>query len=139
MPGSATDFLRPAVLRHTLGVAAYTMPPTVYVALCTTAPTASTGGAEVTGGGYARMSATFALVSGRSDQAANVSTIEWTPATTAWGSVGWFELRDAVSAGNRLYWGPLVDPADMTTPIVKNIGISDIFRLPAANLVVQAT
>lgn len=139
MPGSATDYLRQRVLGHTLGFTAYTMPATVYVTLCTTAPTATSAGTEVSGGGYTRMTAIFALVAGRTDQAANVSTIEWTPATTAWGAIGWFELRDAVSAGNRLYWGPLVDPADMVTPIIKNIGVADIFRLPAASMVVQAT
>ena len=139
MAGSATDYLRPAVLGHTLGFQAYTMPAAVYVALCTSPPAVSTPGTEVSGGSYVRMAATFALAAGRTDLAANTTTIEWPSATAAWGSVGWFELRDANAAGNRLYWGPLVDPADGITPIIRAIVPGDILRLSAGVLQVQAT
>ena len=140
MPGSATDYLRQRVLSHTLSFGAFAMPTAVYVGLCTSAPTAITGGTEIaTGGtGYARQHPTFALSSGRTDLAVNTATVEFPPATTNWGAIGYFELWDAVSAGNRLYWGPLVDPTDGVTPIIRNINAGDILRLSVNQLSVQA-
>lgn len=140
MPGSATDYLRQRVLSHTLGYGAYTMPTNVYVGLDTTLPSATTPGSEVptAGSGYARQRATMALSAGRTDLASNSLTVEFPPATSNWGSIGYFELWDAATAGNRLYWGPLVDPTDGVTPIVRNISTGDILRLSVNQLSVQA-
>ena len=140
MPGSATDYLRQRVLSHTLSYGAYVMPAGTYIALVTTLPSATTPGIEVStaGTGYARQRGTFALVAGRTDLAATTVTIEYPPATIAWGAIGYFELWDAPTAGNRLYWGPLVDPTDGVTPITKNVTTGDIVRLPATNVTVQA-
>ena len=139
MAGSATNYLETAVLGHTLAFSAYTKPGAVYVGLCTTAPTAAAAGTEVTGGGYVRRQATMAMDSGgRPDLAANAVTIEWLPATGTWGTVGWFELWDAATLGNRLYWGELVDPADFVTPITRTVLATDIMRLQAGALRVQA-
>lgn len=138
MPGSATSYLQQRVLGHTLGFAAYTMPTTIYVGLCTSLPSAITGGLEIAISGYARRTSAFALVGGRIDLANNTATMEWAPATAPWGSVGWFELWDAATAGSRLYWGPLVDPTDGVTPVQRFINTGDIMRLPAGNVTVQA-
>jgi len=138
MAGSATSYLRTAVLGHTLGFAPFTMPASVYVGLATTLPSGTTAGTEVLGGGYARRAITFSMASGRSDLAANTVTIEWPPATANWGTIGWFELYDALSAGNRLYWGVLVDPIDLVTPISRAINSGDIMRLPASAVTCQA-
>ena len=140
MAGSATDYLRQRVLSHTLGFGAYVMPVNVYVGLCTSAPTATAPGAEVSTSGtaYVRRQATFALAAGRTDLATNPVTVEYPTAASNWGSLGYFELWDAVSAGNRLYWGPLVDPTDGVTPIIRNINAGDILRLSANQLSVQA-
>lgn len=138
MPGSATDYLRQHVLAHTLGFGAYAMPAPAFVGLCTSAPTATVAGVPVAGGGYVRLQGSYALVSGRTDLAANVATLEWPAATAAWGTIGWFELWDALTTGNRLYWGPLVDPADGVTPITRSILVGDIMRMPAGSLIVQA-
>jgi len=140
MAGSATDYLRQRVLSHTLGFGAFTMPAALYAALCTSAPTATTPGAEVStsGTGYVRRQATFALAAGRTDLANNTVTVEYPTATSNWGSLGYFELWDALTAGNRLYWGPLVDPTDGVTPIVRGINTGDILRLTANQLAVQA-
>ena len=54
-----TDYLENKLLAHTFSNTAYTSPSTVYVALYTVAPTDSSVGTEVTGGGYARQSASF--------------------------------------------------------------------------------
>jgi len=140
MPGSATSYLRQNVLGHTLNFATYARPAAIYVGLCTTAPSATAGGLEIvtTGTGYARQAATMALSGGRTDLAVNTVTIEYPPATTNWGVIGYFEIWDAATAGNRLYWGPLVDPTDGVTPISRNINAGDILRLSVNQLSVQA-
>jgi hypothetical protein len=138
MPGSATDYLETQLLQHTLRIAPMPEPAAIYMVLCLTAPTDSTPGQEVSGGGYVRMAATFALVSGRTDAVANTATVEWPPAGTAWGTVGWAEIWDAATAGNRLYWGPLVDPTDMVTPITRVIQTQDIMRVPLGSYLITA-
>jgi hypothetical protein len=138
MPGSATQWLEQWVLGHTLGFGAMPPTPAVFVGLCTTAPSALAGGTEVAGNGYARQGATFALISTPPNIAANTASIEYPAATAAWGTIGWFELWDAVTAGNRLYWGPLVDPTDGVTPITRSITAQDIMRFSAGVIQVQA-
>ena len=140
MAGSATTYTEQAVLAHSLGYAAMTMPAGVYVGLCTTPPTAGIPGTPVAGGGYVRVSATFALATGTGTNtiAANTATLEFPAATAPWGVIGWFELYDALTGGTRLYWGPLVDPTDGVTPITRNIQTADIMRFTAGALQVQA-
>jgi hypothetical protein len=140
MAGSASTYLEGAVLGHTLGFAAMTMPTGVFVALCAASPspTAGTGGTEVTGGAYARQGAVFAIT-GTPNIAANTATLEFPIATTNWGTIGFFEVWSALSGGNRLYWGPLVDPSDGVTPITRNILSGDIVRLSAGAVQIQAT
>jgi len=141
MAGSATVYLEQAVLNHTLGTTAFVMPVAVWVALTTSAPTPTTRGIEVSGGAYGRQQATFALTSSGTSPAvsANTATVQFPAATANWGTIGWFELWDNATAGNRLYWGPLVDPSDGITPITRNILTGDILRFQAGVLQVQAT
>src|SRR5215467_5614196 len=141
MPGSATLYLETAALNHSLGTVAFTMPAAVYVGLCTSAPTATTPGLAVSGGAYARQSAAFAISSGGASPAvsSNAGTVQFPAATAPWGSVGWFEIWDNATTGNRLYWGPLVDPADGITPITRSIQIGDILRFQVGVLQVSAT
>jgi hypothetical protein len=138
MPGSATLFTEQGVLGHTLGFAAMTMPTGVFIALTTTAPTAAAGGTEVVGGSYARQSAVFAI-STPTNVAANTATQSFPTATATWGVIGYFEIWSALTGGNRLYWGPLVDPADGVTPISRNVLNGDTVRLQAGSVRVQAT
>jgi len=138
MPGSATLFLEGAVLGHTLAFAPMTAPAGVFIALTTTAPTAATPGAEVVGGSYARQSAVFAI-STPANVAANTATISFPAATANWGTISYFEIWSALTAGNRLYWGPLVDPIDGVTPISRTVLTGDIVRLQAGSIRVQAT
>ncbi len=141
MAGSATVYTERGVLEHTLAIAPLASPGTVYVGLCaaTPAPTRSTGGTEVATLGYARIAIPFALLDDPNNMAANSATVEFPAALTAWGTVGWFELWDALTVGNRLYWGPLVDPADGVTPITRNIQTGDIVRFSAGVMQIVAT
>jgi hypothetical protein len=141
MAGSATVYAERGVLSHTLAIAPLAAPATVYLGLCaaTPVPTRSTGGQEVAALGYTRVAAPFALLDDPDNVAANSATVEFPAATMTWGVVGWFEVWDAVAAGNRLYWGPLVDPADGVTPITRNVQTGDIVRFSAGVVQIKAT
>jgi len=142
MPGSATLYTQQYVLMHTLAIAAMPQPLGVFLALCTSAPTAINRGNEVGGGGYARQGAGWQLQAAPNNNiAANTASIEFPAATADWGNIGWFELWDTPggAGGNRLYWGPLVDPTDGVTPITRNVLVGDIVRFLAGTIQVQAT
>lgn len=140
MPGSATLYTEQGVLGHTLAFATMAHPTGVFIGLAASAPppTAATAGSEITGGAYARQPVTFAL-STPSNMAANSATLEFPPATATWGTIGYFEVWDALTTGNRLYWGPLVDPADGVTPITRNVMSGDIVRFSAGIIQIKAT
>jgi len=93
-----------------LGVAlcnqAYSSPTHVYVALYTTDPTAADSGTEVAGGSYARAQANFVTPTGGITSNSNTISITGMPATT----VSYIGLRDALTAGNLLFYGALAIP-----------------------------
>jgi hypothetical protein len=135
--GSGTTYLEGKVLGHSLGFAAWTPPPSlIFVGLCTSQPSATTPGAEVAGGAYVRLTGTFAI-SATPNVAVNTATIEWPAATNSWGALGWFELWDAQTAGNRLYQGTLIDPVT-GLPVTRVVTAGDILRIPAGALAVRA-
>ena len=104
-----TSYLEAKVIDHTNGKTAYTM-PSVWVGLLTAAPTDTTGGTEVSGGSYARKSTAAAdwnAASGNPAAATNATAITFVTATGAWGTVTYFGLYDASTAGNLLRWAAL--------------------------------
>ena len=121
-----SDYLENALINATLRGTAYTSPTTIYVALYTSDPTDADTGTEVSGGGYARQSATFGAPSNGS--ASNNAAVEFPQATANWGTIGWVGIRDAASGGNLLYHAPLVSS--------KVIETGDIFRIAAGSLTV---
>ena len=90
----------------------YTSPATVYVALYSTTPTASTSGTELTGSGYTRESVTFATPSAGT-VASNVAvtfgaaTADWLPAVA-------IAVTDASTSGNIMWFKTIA------TQVVKN-------------------
>lgn len=140
MAGSATLWLEQQVLGHTLGFSTLARPATSFLVLCAALPppTAATPGVEVTAGGYARQPAAWALTA-TPNVAANTATIAFPAATANWGTIGFFEIWDAPTGGNRYYWGPLVDPSDGVTPITRTIYSADIVRFSAGVIEVTAT
>jgi len=103
MAGNLSDYLENKLLDHFLGTATYTKPTTVYVGLYTVVPTDAGGGTQVTGGSYARQTATFsAAASGTTSNTANIDFAGMPAATTV--AIGIF---DALTAGNLLLWGTL--------------------------------
>jgi len=107
MAGSKSDYMENKLLDHIFGKGNYT-PPTIYVALFTSAPTDAGGGTEVSGGSYARVqtaASDWDAASGGST--ANANKITFPEATASWGTVVAFALFDASTAGNMLYWADL--------------------------------
>lgn len=98
-----------------------TAPATVYVALDTTAGSASACGTEVSGGSYARVAVTSSLTnwagtqsagsttasSGTSGQTSNNNAITFAAPTANWGSIVGFCFFDASTGGNELLYAPL--------------------------------
>lgn len=109
---SMTAYLQKKLLDHSLGIASYTMPTTVYLSLHTSDPgeTGSLSGEITTSGSaYARIS--LATKMNATDSSTGVSenntTITFGPATTDWGTVTHVAISDASTAGNMLMKGPL--------------------------------
>ena len=121
-----SDYLEDKVLDHVFGGTAYTAPSTLYVALYTVAPDDTGGGTEVTGGSYARQTATFTVSGTSPTTATNAASIEYPTATASFGTVVAVGILDASSAGNLLAY------ADLDTSKVVSTG--DVFRFDAGDL-----
>lgn len=122
--GGKTDYLENKILDHVLRNTAYTSPTTVYVALCTSTPTDSAAGTEVSGGSYARTAASFSAAS--SGATANDSAVTFPTATGSWGTITHFEIWDASTSGNRLYWGALTTSKTPTSGDIVSFPIGDL-------------
>jgi len=121
-----SNYLENALINATLRNTTFTSPATVYVALFTTDPTDAGTGTQVSGGSYARQSATFAAPS---DGASTTSAdITFPTATGDWGTVSYFGIYDASTSGNLLYHGALNNS--------KTIQTGDILKIEAGNLTV---
>ena len=118
-----TDYLENKFVAHTFSNTAFTSPSSVFVALYTVAPTDSTTGTEVSGGGYARQSASFTTTG---NAATNASAIEYPTATGNYGTVVATARLDASSGGNMLAYA--------TLSASKTISTGDVFRIPAGDL-----
>ena len=106
MSYAKTDFLENELLDHVLSNLAYTPPANVYVGLFTVMPADDgTGGTEVSGGSYARESATFTVAA--AGQVSNNGAVTFTQATALWGLVLGMGIFDALTSGNLLYYGTL--------------------------------
>jgi len=103
MAGNLSDYLENKLLDHFLGTTSYTMPTPIYVALYTVAPSDAGGGTEVTGGSYARQTATFdAAASGATQNDTDIDFVNMPSCTVV--AVG---VHDALTGGNLLVHGTL--------------------------------
>lgn len=103
-------YLRDNLIEHALGVASFTMPTNVYLALFTTDPTIDDDGVEVSGGSYARQQLSLDTASNGRCASNTSETFSSLPACviTHWG------IYDASSGGNLLYFGKF------DIPIIRN-------------------
>lgn len=102
---SKSNYAETAVVDWLMGGATPTRPSARYLALHTADPGETGATGEVSTGGYARQAVTFNAAS--SGAATNSSTHTFTPSGANWGSITYFSVWDAVSAGNCLYSGAL--------------------------------
>jgi len=123
---SLSDTFETHTLKYLLTTDSVTRPTNWFVALCTTDPTDSALGTEVSGGGYARQSVAF-TVSG--DNASNTSAIEFPEATADYGTVVAVMIMPASSGGSA---SDMIVHAQLTAD--KSISTGDIFRIPAGDL-----
>lgn len=99
-------------------------PATLYVSLKLAADSDSAQGAEVSGGGYARVAVTSSLAnwagtqgagttavsSGSSGTTSNNGAVTFPAPSAAWGQVVGFGIHDAATGGVELYYGALGTP-----------------------------
>ncbi|WP_137389160.1 phage tail fiber protein [Rhodoligotrophos defluvii] len=119
-----SNYLGNKFLDHALGVASYTMPTTVYLALYTTNPTAANSGTEVSGNGYSRQACAFNAASGLTT--ANTAQENFTASGGAFGTVTHWGILDAATTGNLLFFGQWTN--------AKTINDGDTFRVEAGEL-----
>jgi hypothetical protein len=124
---SFTDYTENLALTYLFNTGAVTRPTAWFVGLFTAAPSDAGGGTEVTGNGYARVSAGTISGSGTATTFTNAAAIEFAAASGGnWGTIGWAGIYTASTGGTLLAWAPL------TT--AKAINDGDIFRIPASSL-----
>lgn len=128
---SFTNYLEDAVLDHVFGGNAYSAPSTLYVGLFTAAPSDTGGGTEVSGGGYARQTATFTVSGTDPTEATNSAAIDYPTATADLGTITHVGVFDALTSGNLLAY------ASVSTS--KTINTGDVLRIPAGDLDIQLT
>lgn len=124
---SFTDYTENLALTYLFNTGSVTRPTAWFVGLFTAAPSDTGGGTEVTGNGYARVSAGTISGSGTATTFTNAAAIEFAAASGGnWGTIGWAGIFTASTGGTLLAWAPL------TTS--KAINDGDIFRIPASSL-----
>lgn len=105
---SFSDYLENKVLDHIAGKTSFTMPANVHAALFVGSPLdTGAGGAEVSGSNYARVDTDSDWNAAASGSIDNVNAITFPQASGSWGTVDYFALFDASTAGNMLAWGAL--------------------------------
>jgi hypothetical protein len=103
MPAVMSNYLSNKLANATLRNTSYSSPAAVYVALYSTAPTASTAGTELSGNSYSRQSVTFSAPSAGS--ASSNVTVSFGPATgNNWPTSRAMAIVDAATGGNILYF-----------------------------------
>ena len=126
---SFTDYTENLALTYLFTTGSVTRPTAWFVGLFTSAPSDTGGGTEVTGNGYARVSAGTISGSGTATTFTNAAAIEFGAATGGnWGTIGWAGIYSASTGGTLLAWAPL------TTS--KAINDGDIFRIPTNSLTI---
>ena len=124
-----SNYLEDALINATLRATTFTSPTTVYVGLYTADPTDAGTGTEVSGGSYARQSATFGAPS--NGVSTTTADITFPQCTSTWGTVSHIGILDALTTGNLLYHTAL--------DASKTIATGDVFRIAIGSLSVTLT
>lgn len=100
-----SDFAEDLLLDWAMTNGSATRPTSWYVALYTAAPSDSGGGTEVSTGGYARQSVTFAAASGGTTS--NSGAVSFTASGANYGTCTHVGIFDASTSGNLIWHGAL--------------------------------
>ncbi|MCW2309744.1 phage tail fiber protein [Rhodobium gokarnense] len=127
-----TRYLQKALLDHALGITAFTIPTELWGSLHTASPTESGSfDDEISDSGYSRQSI-FGLMT-ETDLTSGTSQIDtvvnFGPADGDNGSVTYFAISDASSAGNMLLYGALANSQTFDT--------NDQFQLNPGQLIIK--
>ena len=122
-----SNYLEQKLIGVTLCGSSFTAPTTLWLSLATSLNSDGDSYTEVTTNvGYHRMPSVWvAPTSGPTWNTYLASTVTWTAATSAWGTVTHFSIWDAysVTTGNMLYWGALVTSRTMATSDTLAVGL----------------
>lgn len=138
MPASFSDYTIKKILDHIFGATSYTPPTNLYAALFTVAPlNDGTGGTEVSGGSYARVTVANNTTNFPNATGAwpnqivkkNGTLIQFPTATANWGTVVAMGFYDASSGGNLICWGPLLGTPYTFTALA----LTDVFTAPGSS------
>jgi len=118
-----SNLLENELLDHVLKVGSYAQPTNIYVGLWTADAglESNTQTSEVSGGAYARTTATFGTAA--AGTSTNSGAISFPQATAAWGTVTHAALCNAATGGTVLFHG--------TLSASKVIGSGDTFKFNA--------
>ena len=97
-----SNYLKDKLINHTFRNIPYSQPTNVYVALYSSDPTSADTGTELSGSGYARISATFSAPAAGSGTIQNDTDITFDTATADWSVITHVGIRDALTNGNLL-------------------------------------
>jgi len=124
-----SNYLENEVLDHTLKVGSYTAPTDIYIWLGTADDglESSTLTSEISGGAYARTTATFGAAA--AGTATNSADITFPTATAAWGTVSHCAIIENSAGTNVLYHGSL--------SASKVVNSGDTFKFNAGDLSVS--
>jgi hypothetical protein len=123
-----TSYTDNKLIDHLLGSGTYTKPASKYVALYVGDPMGSGTEVSTSGTAYSRQSGSFTVSGGTATNSAN---IEYSAATSTWGSINYIAIFDASTGGNMLVSAALSS--------AKTIGTGDVLRIPTAQLSVTLT
>ncbi len=146
-----TNYFRNKIIDFAMRGQVFVPPTSMFVALCSGIPTASSAGTALSGTGYARQeidndmaswagtqsAGSTSASSGTSGITSNNAIVDFGTAGAAWGTAAYWELWDAVTGGNRLLFGTIVDGAGTPTP--RSIGSGDPVSFPISALAITWT
>lgn len=117
MADAKSDYCENAVVLHVVGDTQFTM-PTTHLALFTTSASlanleAGTLTGEVSGGNYSRVALAGKWGTPSDGTLLNDTEIAFATASADWGTIRFFAIMDAASAGNVLYYGQLTADKDV--------------------------
>ena len=119
---AASNYLENKLIDHIFRGQTFTKPTSLWIGLCTAAPSDSSIGTEVTGNNYARVEISCSLAnwvasqgvtsplaasSGTGGATSNGSTITFPTPSGEWGTVTHWVICDAATSGNVLFYGAL--------------------------------